>query len=473
MKNKTTAWIAALLLCALPLGGCGDTGAQGSAPASTPTPTPAATAAAATQSEPAPAGSAATALPTATPEPTASPEPQGVYSAETYAYFERVGFSGGRGGTPVTAKWETPIRLQVLGRPGDGDIRALGELLAGIKAVRGMPEITVVTEGGNFTIGYLPKSKGREADGGYDGSAFAHVSVSLGGGASPAAQIFIADELISQQDRDAWLSSLLFEGLGLAVDEKGEYSDSVLNRKIQASRPSDMDWRMLGLLYCPDVKPGLAAAEAMPAAVAADPGNGPAQAAGRSETLGYFNEVGFYWAQGRRDGAASKWSSPILLQVGGTPTADQQALLDEYISRLNAIEGFPGITLAPAGGNLTITFAERSEIEKSFPGLSGAEACACRPERGKNDAIVKCSLCVATDFGDAAEVRSQLLRALIWSLGLNFTSGTRPDSILNLDAHAGDWSDMDWAMLELLYRPDVKCGARRAEVMKMLGEIPR
>lgn len=465
MNKKAIALMAATLLCLWPLGGCGSAGVSDKdADAAQVSPSPAAQSGdpvqtTATDAQPTEAA-------TATPAPTPSPAPQGIYPEDVYSHFERVGFGGGTEDSPAISKWTTPIRLEVDGHPTDGDRQALGALTELLRAIPGMPEIAFVTEAGNFIIAFVPKNEGKKIDSGYNGKDFAQAFVRLDD-AKPSARLFIADEVVSQEDRDAALAALLFRGLGLIADPEQKYADSVLNGNAKAAQPSEQDWLMLKLLYCPEMTPGLKPADAMPVLRTLKPGTGGRRAS-LEDQLSYFNEVGFYWNAGAKDGIASKWSAPIKLQIEGDPTEEQRELIGEYADRLNGISGFPGIALVDSGGSFILKFGKRGEIIKSFPKIAAGEACGFLASRAKNGVITKCQLGIATDFNDEAQARSQFLRVLVWSLGLNFTSDTWPDSILNLSVTAQDWSGMDWAMLGLLYRPDVKPGAKRAVIMGML-----
>lgn len=462
--KKSLTLLFAVMLCASALAGCAGGGAN--VPA---------TAAATQTTEPV----AATPTPSPTPEPTSAPTPEptphGALPEEDYAYFGLVGFGQVKEGAAVIGKWTAPIRIEVKGTPNALDAQALSGLADALRGVAGMPEIEFVTQGGNACIAYVPKNGGKQIDPGYNGTDDAQFFLKWKDGAPALLNIVITNELISQDMRDAALASLLFRGLGLALDPQGAHADSVLNPAMSVKQPSDLDWLMLALLYSPQVKPGMAKDSAMPAvwAVKAPRADGVKSANSgafrKSELLSYLNEVGFFYpSENSPNGIVSKWAGPISLQISGTPTGEQRELLESYVASLNKVIGFPGISVVPSGGNFTVNFAVRGTILKGYPKMSAAEACAFKPTRGKDGTITKCAISVDAGFKDAAQARSQLLRLLIWSLGVNFTSGTWPQSILNLGSNAQEWAKLDWQMLGLLYRSDIKPGAGRAAVMAML-----
>ena len=466
---KAAASFLVVLLCLLPLCGCAslavmpDGGTGG--------PAPSASASAVTTPSPKPE----TTAPTPAPTPTPTPAPQGVLTENEYALFTRVGFSGAGDGSPAVAKWASPIRIQIAGQPGDGDRKALSDLAGKLKGVYGMPDIAFVIDGGNIRIGYLPLKRSAELDASFNGSDPAQVSIRSEGFSPVSAALFVSDELADQQERDSCLAGLLFRCLGLAQDPMNEYAGSALNLNASASGPSSLDWLMLALLYSPEVKPGMSASQAIPVVRSLDPkatigvsANNPD--IGNAGVLAYFNEVGFWWAEGAGDGIASKWASSVKLQIAGTPTAEQQALLDEYVGRLNKIEGFPGFVRVQSGGALVLSYQPAAELKKADAAMTTGESgyIMLTQDRGK---ITKCTIGVATDFGDKNAARTQFLRLLMKAIGFPYTSDAWPDSILNYSATVQAWSLLDWKMAELLYRADVKPGAKRAAVMKMLGSI--
>jgi hypothetical protein len=313
---------------------------------------------------------------------------------------------------------------------------------------------------------FLPKSEAASAVEGYDGAEDSYFAAMWGG--SPRALIFISNELTAQTGRDAALASSLYRALGLRQDAERQYPDSVLNPDAGAAKPSERDLLMLKLLYCAELTPGMGKDAAMAALPALNP-DAAGTTLNAAQKLAYFNEVGFYWPDNTRDGIVSKWKEPITLELKGEPSAVKREALDACIARLNRITGFPGITEVESDGALVIAFAERSAILEDFPGMADTEACAWKPTRAKSGVISKCRMGVALDFADEKQSLSQFLRVLIWSLGLNFTSDTLPDSILNLEAAAGAWSEADWAMLETLYRAELEPGVKRTAAMAALS----
>jgi hypothetical protein len=449
-NGKKVAGLAlAMLLCTVGIYGCWGVPVSGSAsPGGIPT------ASAPPVTEP-PVASASP-----SPSPTPTPAPQGVFTEEVYAQFARIGFSAVSGGAPAIGKWTQPLRIEVKGNPGAGDLKALGSFVEKIEYTGGMPEVAFVTDGGNITIYFLPLKNAGEADASFDGTDTAQAAVHWEGIAPVSAKLFVADELAGQEARDAALAGLLLRGLGLLPDSRG------------TAAVSDAEWLTLALLYDTKVEPGMRKAEAMPVVRTLDPWTGGRSANNpnlkASDILSYLNEVGFWYASdSSSDGIVSKWAAPIKLQLMGIPSEDETALVNQYAARLNGIQGFPGIEIVQSGGNFVVTCQPYGAVKKIFPNLTEVEACRMSLTQ-KNGTITKCTIGVSTDYKDAVAARTQFLRLFIGALGFAYSSDAWPDSIMNYSADVLDWSALDWKMVELLYRSEVKPGAKRAAVMKAL-----
>ncbi len=410
--------------------------------------------------------------PEPTPTPTPEPTPPGVLEQGVYSRFEAVGFSGQRDGNPTIGKWDKQIKIQVTGKPNEADRKALSAMLDRLRATAGVPEILLVTTGGNFVVGYLPESQGNTIIPGYSGSGAAGYADPGAGEAS----VMIPDGLTDQPARDGAVAHWVLLGMGLAQGQAGSGDGgSALDQGSTSSAPSEEDWLMLSLLYGSGVKAGMAAQEAMPLlwaydpaqAIAPDSANNPA--IGKQAQIEYFNEVGFYWGNSS-SGSVSKWASPIKLEVSGEPTAAQRELLDSYVERITAIEGFPGIERVDSGGTWIISFRAAADLKSEYPAMASNEFGYFAINRAKGGKIAKCVIGAATDFEDAAAGRTQFLRMLMRALGFEHTSDGYPDSVFNYSAHVQDWAALDWKMAEFLYRPDVKPGEKREAVIKKLRQ---
>lgn len=423
---------------------------------------------------------AATPEPDATTAATADPGTAGEdwQPAAIRAYFERVGFCDAGDSGRYTVKWTSPILVEVVGQPNGDDLSTLEMLISQFQQVDGMPSVSFVESGGNVRIGYLPKSRGTEIDTAYNGEDGGHVFIGWDDYNSLTyCNIIIADEMTDQIERDSNLIGFLFRGLGLAEDPNNEYPDSILNFSEIVASPSSLDWMMVMLLYNGLILPGMSPEEAMPVVYEAVPDGAAAATATPADDLtteamlAYFNEIGFFRPDETNEGVVLKWGAPITMQVVGAPSEAERQMLNDYVSVLNSIEGFPGITEVSADGAMVIYFQPHSEL------MAVPDFANMTPDHGSfywiywDDAysIYRCSIAVDTTYADPTALRGLFLNVFYCGLGfLHNESTAYADSILNPDTWAEDWSSMDWAMAALLYNGAIAPGAAKADVMNML-----
>jgi len=206
-------------------------------------------------------------------------------------------------------------------------------------------------------------------------------------------------------------------------------------------------------------------------------GNDPAAlyAAARTvspeEVLEYFCEIAFGSELGESAPFVTKWVSPISIAVCGSPRAADLALIDELTAALNAVEGFPGITPVETDGDLTVFFLTPEELEKRFSlwqkGDGGTVEYVWNRQSG---VITKATVGIdrSLTVGRAATVAEEILQAL--GLGrdsLLYEYSVFYDKQCPVDAP----TELDWALVRLLYHPSVAPGMTKEEVLPRLEEI--
>lgn len=232
---------------------------------------------------------------------------------------------------------------------------------------------------------------------------------------------------------------------------------------------------LMVLALCLPPLAGCSGAPGAPAGVPAAPAGSPAggksandETVGTDEMIDYFGTVAFSGAEGADGGVAVKWAQPIRLQVEGSPTQDQLALLDMYVNDCKKIPDFPGIDRVPSGGNLVITFRPAGDLAARFPDMAQGDAGCFTVSRNGNWEITDAAIGIATDAGDAQTARNRLLRLFMFSLGVSCTSGEYSDSILNDGACAQDWALLDWTVVSFLYTREIAPGESKADALAFL-----
>ena len=183
------------------------------------------------------------------------------------------------------------------------------------------------------------------------------------------------------------------------------------------------------------------------------------------DMITYFNEVVLSMEYTDGDGDASlvqKWVSPIFYRIEGDPTEEDMAVLNDLFDTLNAIDGFPGFQ--PASDtmpeDMTIRFLDRASFNLAFSDtLHGETADGAAQFWYYNDTniIYTARIGYRTDI-DQAIRNSVIIEEIINCLGFNDTE-LRPDSIVyQYGSDVTRLSDIDLALIRLLYHPEIRCG---------------
>lgn len=188
----------------------------------------------------------------------------------------------------------------------------------------------------------------------------------------------------------------------------------------------------------------------------------------------YFNEVCLD-AEFTNSGDPSllqKWDCPIRYRVYGTPTEEDMATLESFVSWLNTIEGFPGISEASEieGANLNIHFCSQPELAalmgEDLQYMDGAVT-FWYSENAIYDAIIS----IRNDL-DQALRNSVILEELYNGLGPIQDTALRPDSVIYAEfSQPQSLTPMDELILKLLYHPDMKCGMTAAQCKTVIRQL--
>lgn len=179
------------------------------------------------------------------------------------------------------------------------------------------------------------------------------------------------------------------------------------------------------------------------------------------DVIRYFNEVCLD-AEFVNSGNASllqKWAEPIYYTVNGNPTDQDLAVLEDFVSWLNTIEGFPGIypTQDRLAENLQIYFCTGKELldrmGDQFIGTDGAVTFWYLENK-----IYDCTICYRTDILQITR-NSVILEEIYNGLGPVQDTDLRPDSIIYTGySEPQSLTPVDELLLKLLYHPQLECG---------------
>lgn len=195
---------------------------------------------------------------------------------------------------------------------------------------------------------------------------------------------------------------------------------------------------------------------------------------GKAEMLSAFREIAFtseYPGAPDERGEIRKWAEPVRLAVHGSPTREDEAALALAMDALNALPGFPGISLEQADANADIWFVELDQMEDVISGYVEGNwgFFTVTYDTGR---ITHAAIAIATDVTDQSARTHLIYEELLQSTGLMQDSYTYPESIFY-----SEWTTvpeplpMDWELLKMLYMEELTPGMSVKDAMAKLDDI--
>ena len=165
-------------------------------------------------------------------------------------------------------RWEDEIRIWAGGSPTREDLQTLDAFLADLSgSVSGLPAIRRVRQDqdANIRVWFIPGYMLKHYIEGYVEGNWGFFHYEHPQGKIVSARIGIASDLTEQAERNHLILEELVGALGLPGDHV-LYADSILyDGPSETQTLSDADWRMLNMLYSPDVSAGMSWPEAQQA----------------------------------------------------------------------------------------------------------------------------------------------------------------------------------------------------------------
>jgi hypothetical protein len=211
-----------------------------------------------------------------------------------------------------------------------------------------------------------------------------------------------------------------------------------------------------------------------------------------SEEINYFLEVALKSEFGDTNPTIKKWDGDINIKVYGTPTAEDLSTLQSVIDELNIFTTQSGIRvqLVSAGGfqpkspshlnnrpsagdsNLELYFVPESQFAQYEPNYQPVNMGFFWTWWNGNNAINRSKVLIST-VGITQKERSHLIREeLTQSLGLMGDSYHYQDSIFYQDwTDTEYYSEIDKAVIEMLYRPEIRPGMTRTQVLSIFQTL--
>ena len=167
-----------------------------------------------------------------------------------------------------------------------------------------------------------------------------------------------------------------------------------------------------------------------------------------------------------------KWDAPITYRICGTPTEEDLATLAAFTEWLNAVPGFPGISLSETdySASMDIWFCSRQQMAD----ILGDWTWGC--DGGvtfwyDNDRIWNATICISDDT-DQQLRNSVIMEELYNGLGPVQDTDLREDSLIWSGYSSPQWmTEEDMLILKLLYHPDMEPGMDAESCARVIREL--
>ncbi|MCJ7802814.1 MAG: DUF2927 domain-containing protein [Candidatus Marinimicrobia bacterium] len=189
------------------------------------------------------------------------------------------------------------------------------------------------------------------------------------------------------------------------------------------------------------------------------------------EEIEYFTEIALGAEFGDEAPVIKKWTENIRIKIGGEPTEQDLQTINNIVSDLNELIAGIKIKLVDKNENLVIVFSPESEfstIDLNYVPTNYGFFWALWHD--DNFVIYDASILISSAEITQQE-RSHLIREeLTQSLGLMNDSNKYKDSIFYQEwTDVIEFSEIDRAVIKLLYLKKVKPGMSKEDVLKILN----
>ena len=189
------------------------------------------------------------------------------------------------------------------------------------------------------------------------------------------------------------------------------------------------------------------------------------------EIIDYFCEVALDVEYGSTDNTVIKWDRPINIFVSGAPTAADLERLGALIDALNGIAGFPGINSVDSAeaANLRISFVDAGTMLAN----TGSDFNGYVRVSWNDHNIYSGDIYYLSDLTQERR-NGVIVEELCQALGLLTDTYDYPESIFHQYYTDADWPcPLDWAIIELLYRSEIRPGMDESAVRSAAADIVR
>lgn len=181
---------------------------------------------------------------------------------KTIDYFLEVALGSEYGTTsPTIKKWESDIRIKVIGSPTSEDLKVLQGVIGEINILIDSIEVKLVDESPNLEIYFIPVSQFAKYEPNYKPSNYGFCWVGWKDDVIYKSRVLISTTGITQRERSHLIREELTQALGLMRDSS-KYKESIFYADwTDSTQYAEIDKVVIRLLYSPLVQPGVGEAE--------------------------------------------------------------------------------------------------------------------------------------------------------------------------------------------------------------------
>lgn len=189
------------------------------------------------------------------------------------------------------------------------------------------------------------------------------------------------------------------------------------------------------------------------------------------EQINYFLEVAMGNEFGESTSLVKKWQSPIRIKVHGAPTSEDWQTLQTVTQELKELTGGLQLQIVQDNPNLDIYFVSEREFRHYEPNYQPLNYGFFWTHWNNQNTIYNARILIST-VGISQKERSHLIREeLTQSLGLMQDSQRYRDSIFFQGwTDPTEYTEIDKAIIRMLYHPDIQAGMTRSQVMQVLSQ---
>ena len=189
------------------------------------------------------------------------------------------------------------------------------------------------------------------------------------------------------------------------------------------------------------------------------------------EEIDYFIEIALGAEFGDDMAIIKKWNDDIRIKIEGKPTELDLQTLNHIVSDLNEILTGIKVKIVNKKGNVKITFSPESDFASIDPNYVPTNYGFFWALWHDDNYVIYDASILVSSADISQEERSHLIREeLTQSLGLMNDSDKYKDSIFYQDwTSVTQYSDIDIAVIELLYQKTIKAGMNKEQALNTLN----